>query len=156
RPGRRQPRRSQVMENTTMPEVTLEAMIRRISREAEREFNKHGDLIMLWLLDAPDKGIATFAMSYPEGAEAKDAFVAAVREFLRERNVTRYARACEGWMPAAAVRYSSELRDDEGRVFVTDVPGSPFQIMGRRDPRTGELCVSHWVCVAYEDHRVAL
>jgi len=150
------------MENTTMPDVTLEAMIRRISREADREFNKHGELVMLWLLDAPDEGIAMLATPLMGDEtrvgrpEDKDAFAAGMREFLREHNVTRYARACEVWMPAAAVRYSSELRDDEGRVFVTDVPGSPFQIMGRRDPRTGELCVSRWACVAYEEHRAAL
>jgi hypothetical protein len=38
------------------------------------------------------------------------------------------------------VRPSSELADDEGTVFVTNVPGSPIQIIGRRGP-TGELFV---------------
>jgi hypothetical protein len=36
------------------------------------------------------------------------------------------------------VRPSSELADDEGTVFVTNVPGSLIQIIGRRGP-TGEL-----------------
>jgi hypothetical protein len=35
---------------------------------------------------------------------------------------------------------SSELADDEGTVFVTNVPGTPFQVFGRRGP-TGELFV---------------
>jgi hypothetical protein len=38
------------------------------------------------------------------------------------------------------VRPSSELADDEGTVFVTNVPGSPIRIIGRRGP-TGELFV---------------
>ena len=38
-------------------------------------------------------------------------------------------------------RPSSELPDDEGTVFVTNVPGSSIQALGRRDPTTGELCV---------------
>lgn len=39
------------------------------------------------------------------------------------------------------IRPSSELPDDVGRVFVTNVPGAPLQVLGRRDPTTGELCV---------------
>jgi len=39
------------------------------------------------------------------------------------------------------IRRSNTLADDEGTVFVTCVPNSPIQVMGRRDPRTGELCV---------------
>jgi hypothetical protein len=38
------------------------------------------------------------------------------------------------------IRPSSELPDDEGTVFVTDVPRAPFQVYGRRGP-TGELFV---------------
>jgi hypothetical protein len=37
------------------------------------------------------------------------------------------------------VRFSSELPEDEGTVFVTNVPDAPFQILGRR--RDGELFV---------------
>jgi hypothetical protein len=37
-------------------------------------------------------------------------------------------------------RSSDELPDDEGTVFVTNVPDAPFQIVGRRGP-TGELFV---------------
>jgi hypothetical protein len=38
------------------------------------------------------------------------------------------------------IRSSSELPDDEGRVFVTLVPDAPFQVMGRR-ANSGELFV---------------
>jgi hypothetical protein len=37
-------------------------------------------------------------------------------------------------------RSSSELPDDKGTVFITNVPDAPFQIIGRRGP-TGELFV---------------
>jgi len=40
------------------------------------------------------------------------------------------------------IRRSSTLAYDEGVVFVTHVPHSPIQVMGRRDPRTCELCVA--------------
>jgi len=39
------------------------------------------------------------------------------------------------------IRNSNELPDDVGRVFVTAVPDAPIQLVGRRDPETGELCV---------------
>jgi hypothetical protein len=45
------------------------------------------------------------------------------------------------WRPGR-LRRSNELDDDEGRVFVTDVPGASIIVMGRRDPATGDLCVS--------------
>jgi hypothetical protein len=40
------------------------------------------------------------------------------------------------------VRFVSELPDGVGRLFITDVPGAPLQISGRRDPANGELCVA--------------
>jgi len=46
---------------------------------------------------------------------------------------------------SAAIRSSDELPDHEGTVFVTRVPNAPFQILGRRDPRTDELCVGSLV-----------
>jgi hypothetical protein len=39
------------------------------------------------------------------------------------------------------IRSSSELADDEGKVFMAHVPDAPIFIIGRRDPATGELCV---------------
>jgi hypothetical protein len=39
------------------------------------------------------------------------------------------------------IRNSNELPDDVGRMFVTAVPNAPIQLLGRRDPETGELCV---------------
>src|SRR5262249_48918769 len=39
------------------------------------------------------------------------------------------------------IRNSNELPDDVGRMFVTAVPDAPIQLLGQRDPETGELCV---------------
>jgi hypothetical protein len=38
--------------------------------------------------------------------------------------------------------FSRELADDEGVVFVAYAPPCPRLVLGRRDPRNGELCVS--------------
>jgi len=130
-----------------MTDVTLEAMVRRIASEAERMFNKHGSLPMMWLVDAPDKGIAMITTPPPEGEDdnaAKNALATGMREFFREHNVTRYARACEVWFDEVP-KATSELRDDEGREFITDVPGAPLQIVGRRG-LTGDLHPDHFYC----------
>ena len=43
---------------------------------------------------------------------------------------------------AMTLRFSRELADDEGRVFVAYAPPRTLMVMGRRDPRNGDLCVS--------------
>jgi hypothetical protein len=45
---------------------------------------------------------------------------------------------------AMTPRSSSELADDEGRVFVAYAPPRTLMVMGRRDPRNGDLCVSSY------------
>jgi len=42
------------------------------------------------------------------------------------------------------VRFSHELPNDEGFVFVTNVPGAPFQLIGRRG-RCGGLFVDSFL-----------
>ena len=42
------------------------------------------------------------------------------------------------------LRFSRELADDEGRVFVAYAPPRTLMVMGRRDPRNGDLCVSSY------------
>jgi hypothetical protein len=39
------------------------------------------------------------------------------------------------------LRSSSELADDEGRVFLAYAPPRTLMVMGRRDPRNGAMCV---------------
>jgi hypothetical protein len=45
---------------------------------------------------------------------------------------------------AMTLRFSRELADDEGRVFVAYAPPRTLMVMGRRDPRNGDLCVSRY------------
>ena len=45
---------------------------------------------------------------------------------------------------AMTLRSSSELADNEGRVFVAYAPPRTLMVMGRRDPRNGDLCVSSY------------
>ena len=50
------------------------------------------------------------------------------------------------------LRSSSELADDEGRVFLAYAPPRTLMVMGRRDPRNGDLCVSRYTWKPPEMH----
>lgn len=85
-------------------------------------------------------------------AEDRDGAITASREIIRSTNGKPYLGKLElddgphapGYSRFGNLifekrpRSSDELPDDEGTVFVTNVPGASFQIMGRRGP-TGEL-----------------
>jgi hypothetical protein len=45
---------------------------------------------------------------------------------------------------AMTLRSSRELADNEGQVFVAYAPPRTLMVMGRRDPRNGDLCVSRY------------
>ena len=45
---------------------------------------------------------------------------------------------------AVTLRSSRELADNEGRVFVAYAPPRTLMVMGRRDPRNGDLCGSRY------------
>jgi hypothetical protein len=192
--------------------IPLEAMIRRVSREAVKLFDERGSVPMLWLVETATGEQAHLITSVEESTpEYKRAFAEEMRELFQEKQVARYARAMECWTaadegsnkwllehgtladypqprsetvlldaddgrrylnasreiirPAGGrpylgklseiapgilagrfsdllnrVRPTSELADDEGTVFITDLPHAPFQVLGRRGP-TGELFV---------------
>jgi hypothetical protein len=50
---------------------------------------------------------------------------------MREHGATRYVFVAESWT-YEPVRRSSDLPDDEGTVFVTNVADAPIQALGRR------------------------
>ena len=58
-----------------------------------------------------------------------------VQSFIRRAKIT------PGGQSMPKIRSSSELPDDEGRVFVTYMPDAPFHVMGRRAD-SGELFVT--------------
>jgi hypothetical protein len=81
-------------------------------------------------------------------ADDRERYFRATREIIRPEHGKAYlgplskieAGEAGGRMNVFAPRPSSELPDDEGTVFVTNVPGAPFQVLGRRG-KTGELFV---------------
>jgi hypothetical protein len=122
----------------------LAAMIRRASKMAEQMFDRRGEIEMFWLMEnaaGEQQNICTPIIT-PDGVsvgEYKDGVHEVVRDFFREHGIVRYVQASECWV-AEAIPRSCDLPDDEGTVFVTAVPGAPFQISGRRAP-TGKLHV---------------
>jgi hypothetical protein len=223
----------------------LDALIRRVSRLAEKRFNEHGDIDPMWLTEnarGEQQMIITpvIADSPLAAADVKDRIAAEMRKHFAENDVVRYAVAMEAWTltdaerkqvptteqaaleyaamgytlknhpdrreivcieaddgtevltaerdiirpahgkpclgklgpierydqltsrwtgllpskgheqalrerpapePSRRARFSRELPDDVGTVFVTAVPNAPFQLTGRRDPTNGELCL---------------
>ena len=85
-----------------MTEITLDAMIRRLSRLAEQIFRKEGEVPALWLFDVPGKGqqlvVSPDGISTRiEASRLQDQLADTMRELLEEHGATRYAFACECW-----------------------------------------------------------
>jgi hypothetical protein len=82
--------------------VSLEALLRRISRLAGEHFARHGDIDPMWLVETSDGEqqliITPFIAPNPlAGAEVKDRIAEKMRETFCELDVIRYARAVEAW-----------------------------------------------------------
>jgi hypothetical protein len=89
-------------EEEKMEQVTLEAMMRRLSRVAERMFDERGEVEMCWAVDIPGKGQALIISPVVVGPDekpgkAKQSLADFMREKFAELHVTRYAYACECW-----------------------------------------------------------
>jgi hypothetical protein len=129
-----------------MGKVTLEAMLRRASRMAEKALEEDGEVTAFWLVETLDGEQFTILtpMAFPEGMEeaaGKEMLARCLREDFKANGVVRYVGVLEVWhapdrQPPPTTR---ELPDDVGRVFVTNVPGSLLQVIGRRNPATGVL-----------------
>jgi hypothetical protein len=80
-----------------MKPISLEAMARRLSREADELFSRCGKLPdMLFYVDAADeKGL--HIMVVPAIAGEMDVIAAWLRDYFVEHGVTRYASASEVW-----------------------------------------------------------
>ena len=102
-----------------------------------------------WIRRDPDRPAVDASTAAGEivGIDADDGEqrLVATREIIRPEHGRPYLGALskiEAGEPGSmfAPRPSSDLPDDEGTVFVTNVRGAPFQILGRRG-KTGELFV---------------
>jgi hypothetical protein len=94
-----------------MTEVSLEAMLRRAARGAEKMFNKFGEVEMHWLVDTLEEGqIAIMTpLAGPGGSVnvVKHEIAATMRELFRKKNATRYVLVCESWGYKAATKDTS-------------------------------------------------
>jgi hypothetical protein len=100
-------RRRPQTEGTAM--TTLAALLRRVSRMAERTFDKQGDVDPLWLIENADgeqTGLITpIITSTPlAAAEEKDRIAAEVRTLFAEKGIVRYACAMEVWKLAESAQ----------------------------------------------------
>jgi hypothetical protein len=85
-----------------MTDVSLEAMLRRAAQEAEKMFNRIGEIQMYWLVDTIDEGpgVLVTPVVGPKDvptAVIKSEIAARVREEFKEKNVTRYVMVHEAW-----------------------------------------------------------
>jgi hypothetical protein len=114
---------------------TLEDFVREAAQAADRMLNMDGEVTPFWLVDTSEKiamAVTPFVGdSAEEVREAKEAIVQKMREFMREHGAERYVFVAESWT-YDPVRRSSQLPDDEGIVFTTNVASSPIQASGRR------------------------
>jgi hypothetical protein len=103
--------------------VTLDALLRRVSRLAEEQFGKFGGLLgPLWLFETPDqqRRVICTPMDIPDGMtrnEVKDKQAEFLRGHFKELGVFRYAHAAEVWIKETkdAAPPIGSLADDPNR-----------------------------------------
>jgi hypothetical protein len=94
--------------------ITLEAMLRRASKNAEKMFNKFGGIEMHWLVDTPDESQGLVITPIRRETD-EDEFAAAVREQFEAKNVTRFVLVSTAW--AIPDEY------DDGHGSIEQMPG---------------------------------
>jgi hypothetical protein len=113
----------------------LEALLRRMSRIAEREFDEHGEIrdFSIWLtearngeqeilririMDAPPPG--------PEFDSVKDRMVVLLQQIFAEKDIVRFAHAAECWMGSSLSCRASE--DPRARKLSCSTPTMAMNI----------------------------
>jgi hypothetical protein len=132
------------MEGEMAMSDTLEDFVREAAGAADRMLDAHGEVTPFWLVDTPE-GTAMVvtpvnAKTAEEAREIKENIAQEMRKFMREHGARRYVFVAESWS-CSPVRRSSDLPDDEGTVFVTNVAGAPIQVLGRRGEKDRQLYV---------------
>ena len=77
--------------------VTLEAMLRRASKETEKVFKKFGYIEMSWIVDTEEKGMVGVMTPAGSCGASKDVLAANMRELFKKMGATRYVMVCEAW-----------------------------------------------------------
>jgi hypothetical protein len=80
-------------------EPTLEALLRRMSRVAERDFARDGGVMPIYLVENECGEQRTIVPDMPlEIATNREARYAVLRQLFRDWNIRRYASIAEGWL----------------------------------------------------------
>jgi hypothetical protein len=76
-------------------DIPLNAFVRRIAREAEKNFDRHGEIPMVWFFDIPGEGLCV--MITPVDPNTRNQLADRMRSLFWEKRVTRYAMVAEAW-----------------------------------------------------------
>jgi hypothetical protein len=101
-----------------MSEPTLEALMRRMSRVAEQEFDKYGGVHSLYLVenDCGEQRIVDVPIpdGLPEerGAD-REVRYAALRQLFRDWNIRRYASIAEAWIAEMGEKDDTEEQSQQ-------------------------------------------
>jgi hypothetical protein len=114
--------------------VTLEAMVRRMSRVAEEMFDETGFVDSCWLVDIPGEGqkLIVSPLVVPPGmrpGKAKTMLADAMRELFEQLGVTRYVYAAEAWVGGGKI---GTKQKDEADKWIAE-HGSLANYPGRRE-----------------------
>ena len=109
-----------------MSNVTLDAMVRRMSRVTEEIFHENGEIETCWLVDIPGEGQKLIAspVVVPPGVppgEVKEHLADFMRDLFERLSVTRYVHAAECWIGAEDAEDTQEWIAEHGSL--RDYPG---------------------------------
>ena len=116
--------------------TSLEALLRRASQIAERQFNKWGVLDAFWLVETAGGKQEIIVSQIPDNPQGKDALADTMRELFRVNGVQRYAVAFECWTcpsdkPAPAGSSAHHPNSSEAIVLIAE--GGDDACMSFRD-----------------------
>ena len=120
--------------------TSLEALLRRASQIAERQFNKWGVLDAFWLVETAGGKQEIIVSQIPDNPQGKDALADTMRELFRVNGVQRYAVAFECWTcpsdkPASeAIVLIAEGGDDACMSFRDIIRTSNGALLGKLGP----------------------
>lgn len=86
--------------NAEQVAVPLAALLRRVSRDAERLFNLGGSISPIWYLEDAEGRSATIVTPFPadnNAAHYKTALAEIMGDLIVKNNIVRYVWAMEAW-----------------------------------------------------------
>jgi hypothetical protein len=102
---------------------TLEALIRRMSRIAEDQFDDQSFVDLTWLADTPtgQERIVSPAVGAEENKnEIMNAIAQCIRQFFKEHDVFRYVCASEAWVRGEDWHNNPDDREEKVVIVAVD------------------------------------